>query len=100
MAANLNQALDRSRFFSWTPGPSIFLDLQLGLSYFIKLVMLQLCCCSVSNLCPTLCDPMGCSTPDFSVHYLPEFTQIHVHGVSDAIQPSHLLPSLSPFAFN
>ena len=79
MAANLKQALDRSRFFRWTPGPSIFLDLQLGSSYFIKLVMLQLCCCSVANLCPTLCDPMGCSMPDFSVQYLPEFTQIHVH---------------------
>ena len=58
MAANLNQALDRSRFFSWTPGPSILLDTQLGPSYFIKFVMLQLyCCCSVANSCPTLCDP-------------------------------------------
>ena len=45
-----------------------------------------------------LCDPMDCSTPGFPVlHYLPEFAQIHVHGVSDAIQPSHpLSPPSSP----
>ena len=48
-----------------------------------------------------LCDPMNCSTPGFLVlHYLSEFTQIHVHQASDAIEPSHLLPSPSPFAFN
>ena len=46
-------------------------------------------------LCPTLCDPMGYSTPGFPIlHYLPEFAQIHVHWVSDAIQPSHSLPPL------
>ena len=40
------------------------------------------------------CDPMDCSTPDFSVlHYLWEFAQIHVHWVGDAIQPSHPLPT-------
>ena len=51
---------------------------------------------SVAQLCPTLCDPMNCSTPGLPVHYqLPEFTQTHVHRVSDAIQPSH--PLLSPF---
>ena len=45
--------------------------------------------------CPTLCDPMDCSTPDLPVHHqLPEFTQTHVHRVGDAIQPSH--PLLSP----
>ena len=49
-------------------------------------------CCSVIHLCLTLCDPMDCSTPGFLVlHYLPEFAQIHVHWVSDAIPPSHLL---------
>ena len=37
-------------------------------------------CCSVAKLCPTVCDPMNCSTPGFSVlHYLPEFAQTHVH---------------------
>ena len=56
------------------------------------------CCCSVIKLCPTLCDPMNCSEFSFPVlYYLPEFAQTHVHGVSDAIQPSHLLSSPSPF---
>ena len=50
---------------------------------------------SVAQLCPTLCDPMNCSTPGLPVHHqLPNFTQTHVHQVSDAIQPSH--PLLSP----
>ena len=45
----------------------------------------------------TLCDPMDCSTPGFPVHHqLPVFTQIHVHQVGDAIQPSHPLLSPSP----
>ena len=52
---------------------------------------------SVSQLCPTLCDPMNCSTPGLPVHHqLPEFTQTHVHRASDAIQPSHPLSSPSP----
>ena len=56
---------------------------------------------SVAQLCPTLYDPMDCSTPDLPVHHqLPEFTQTHVHWVSDAIQPSHPLLSPSPPAFN
>ena len=50
---------------------------------------------SVTQTCPTLCDPMNCSTPGLPVHHhLPEFTQTHVHQVSDDIQPSH--PLLSP----
>jgi len=49
---------------------------------------------SVAQSCPTLCDPMNCSTPGLSVHHqLLEFTQTHVHRVSDAIQPSHPLSS-------
>ena len=56
---------------------------------------------SVAQLCPTLCDPMDCSTPGLPVHHqLPEFTQIHVHRVGDAIQPSHPLSSPSPPTFN
>ena len=56
---------------------------------------------SVAQLCPTLCDPMNHSTPGLPVyHPLPEFTQIHVHRVSDAIQPSHPLLSPSPPAPN
>ena len=47
---------------------------------------------SVTRSCPTLCNPMNCSTPGLPVHHqLPEFTQTHVHRVSDAIQPSHPL---------
>ena len=56
---------------------------------------------SVSQLRPTLCDPMDCSMPGFPVHHqLPELTQTHVHRVSDANQPSHPLSSPSPPAFN
>ena len=51
---------------------------------------------SVTQLCPTLCDPMNRSTPGLPVHHqLPEFTQTHVHRVSEAIQPSHPLSSPS-----
>ena len=50
---------------------------------------------SVAYSCPTLCDPMDCSTPGFPEHHqLPELTQTHVHRVGDAIQPSHPLLSL------
>ena len=53
------------------------------------------CCCSVTQPCPTLWDLMDRGTPHFPVpHHLPEFTQIHVHWVSDAVQPSHPLSSL------
>ena len=55
----------------------------------------------VTHLCPTLCDPMDCSTPGHPVHHqLLEFTQTHVHRVGDAIQLSHPLLSPSPPAFN
>ena len=51
--------------------------------------------------CPTLCDPMGCTTSGFPVpHYLLEFTQTHVRWVADAIQPSHSLSPPSLPAFN
>ena len=56
---------------------------------------------SVTQLCPTLCDPLDCSTPGFpDDHQLPELTQTHVHWVGDAIQPSHPLLSPSLPAFN
>ena len=52
---------------------------------------------SVTQSCPTLCDPMNRSTPGLPVHHqLPEFTQTHIHRVADAIQPSHPLLSPSP----
>ena len=55
---------------------------------------------SVTQSCPTLCNPMDCSTPGLPVHHqLPEFTQTHLHWVGDAIQLSHpvLSPSLPAF---
>ena len=56
---------------------------------------------SVAQLCRTLYDPMNLSTPSLPVHHqLPEFTQTHVHRVSDAIQPSHPLSTPSPPAPN
>ena len=56
---------------------------------------------SVTQSCPTLCDPMNCSTPGLPVHQQhPEFTQTHGHRVSDAIQSSHPLFSPSPPAPN
>ena len=56
---------------------------------------------SVAQLCPTLCDPIDCSTPALPVHHqLPELTQTHIHRVGDAIQPSHPLSSPSPPAFS
>ena len=56
---------------------------------------------SVAQSCPTLCNPMNCSTPGLPVHHqLPEFTQTHVHRVGDAIQPSYPLSSPSPPATN
>ena len=51
---------------------------------------------SVTQSCPTLCDPMDCCMPGLPVHHqLQEFTQTHVHWVDDAIQPSHPMSSPS-----
>ena len=56
---------------------------------------------SVAQSYPTLCDPMNRSMPGLPVHHQhPEFTETHVHQVSDAIQPSHPLSSRSPPALN
>ena len=50
------------------------------------------CIVVVVQSCPTLCDPVDCSTPGLSVsHHLLEFAQVHVHCIGDAIQPSHPL---------
>ena len=67
----------------------------------ICLYMLIYCCFSVTQSCPTLCNPMNRSTSGLPVlHYLMEFTQTHVHPVSDAIQPPHPLLPASPLALN
>ena len=56
---------------------------------------------SVTQLCPTLCEPMDCSTPGYPVHHqLPELAQTHVYQVGDSIQPFYPLSSPSPPAFN
>ena len=68
---------------------------------FLDLSHLLYCCCSVAQLCPTLCDPMDCSTPGFPVlHYLPRFAHTHVHWVGGTIQPSHPLSLPSRLALN
>ena len=73
---------------------SNFLTFQLILSGLEQLLLFSLSCIQ-------LCDPMDCSRPGFPVHhYLPEFAQIHVHWVSDAIQPAHPLSAPSPPALN
>jgi len=55
---------------------------------------------SVTQSCLNLCNPMDCCLPGLPVHQLPDFSQTHVHWVSDAIQPSCPLSSPSPPAFN
>ena len=59
------------------------------------------CCFSVAQLCLTLCDPMGCNETGLPVpHHLPEFSQVHVHCIIDAVQPSHPLMPSSHSALN
>ena len=66
------------------------------------LTIFKLCAVQfIAQLCQTPCNPMNRSTPGLPVHHqLPEFTQTHVRGVRDAIQPSHPLSSPSPPAPN
>ena len=79
--------------------PGMTLERQSKCLYLI-LIWMNIYISSVAQLCPTLCSPMDCSMLGLPVHHqLPEFTQTHVHQVSDAIQPSHPLLSPSP-AFN
>ena len=79
----------------WVPSFPVWKHLEM--LYKIESVQFS----SVAQSCPTLWDPVNRSTPGLPVHHqLPEFTQSHVHRVSDAIQPSHPLSSLSPPAPN
>ena len=67
-----------------------FLELKIRISQFENLIS------SVTQSCPSLCNPMDCNMPGFPVHHqLPELVHTHVHQVSDAIQPSHSLSSSS-----
>ena len=84
---------------------SAFFLVQLSLPYVtagkITALTISVQFSSVVQLCLTLCDPINCCTPGLLVHHQrPEFTQTHVHRVSDAIQPSQPLSSLSPPASN
>ena len=75
--------------------------LRRALRITLRLLWINCFCCWVTQSCPTLCDPMDCSTPGFPVlHHLPEFAQTHVHWVNGAIQPSHPLSSPFPPALN
>ena len=70
---------------------------QILLVYLFRLDQIR----SVTQSWPTLCDHKNCSTPGLPVHHQPpEFTETHVHRVSDAIQPSLPLSSPSPPAPN
>ena len=66
--------------------------------FIVFLTQISCCCCSVTKLCSTHCDPINCSTPGFPVlHHLLELAQVHAHCIGDAIQPPPpLLPSIFP----
>ena len=66
----------------------------------MNICMLYSSCCSVCKLCPTLWDPMNCSTWDFPVlNYLPEFVQAHVHWVSDVMKLHPVMLFFCPQSF-
>ena len=80
------------------PGASpLSLCLQSLLLSLIRTTVIGFSCFSVAKSCPTLCEPMDCSTPGLLVsHHLLEFSQAHVHCISDAIQSSHPLSPVQP----
>ena len=83
------------------PGSSVHGILQARILEWVALSYYALQFSSVAQSCPTLCDPMNCSMPGLRVHsQFSEFTQTHIHQISDAIQPSHPLASFSPPAPN
>ena len=92
-----------TNFFSKLPRCFIHISAMVLVGY-----ITDICVCaltvqfsSVTQSCPTLCNPMNCSTPGLPVHHqLPEFTQTYVHRVGDAIQSSHPLSSPSPPTLN
>ena len=86
-------AKSRTRLSNWSELSSLLGLLQLNTTDWMA-------CCSVTQLYPTLCNPMDSSSPGFPVlHRVPEFAQTHVCRVSDAIQPSHPLSPPSPPVF-
>ena len=96
-----------SRSLWWTGRPGVlqFMGLQrVGHDWATELnwtehihCIIVYCCYSVAKSCPTLWDPMGCAISGFPIfHYILGCAQTHIHWVSDAIQPSHLLLTSSP----
>ena len=78
------------RMDSSPPGSSVHGILKARILEWVAISFSNVQFSSVAQSCPTLCNPMNCSTPGLPVHHqLPEFTQTHVHRISDAIQPSH-----------
>ena len=69
-------------------------------TYYKYFTPFALLCSSVTQPCPTLCNPLNCSTPGFPVLHHLLFAQTHVHWIGDAIQSPHPLPSPSPPTFN
>ena len=85
------------KLLTWWVIPSFILKYLIILEKLPGYIFSSVLFSSVSQSCPTLCDPMDCSTPGFPVHHqLPELAQTHIHWVSDAIQPSHPLSHCSP----
>ena len=83
----------RIRVFSNESAPQIRWPKDWSFSFSIS----SCCCCSVTQSCPTLCDPTDCSAPGLPVpHHLLKFAQIHVHCIGDAIWPSDPLMPSSP----
>ena len=97
---------DLNTFSNYTV--SIYLGLLFTLFIFILLYMyfykpyyIIFLESSIAQSCPSFCNPMDCSMPGFPIHHqLLKLVQIHVHWISDTIQPSHPLSSPSPPAFN
>ena len=87
-------------FWKWNIQHDLWTMIQAGKIIYCNFpfcTVINLNCCSVTKLCPTLCNPMDCSIPGFPVHHqLMEFTQTHVYQIGDAIQPSS---SVVPFTF-
>ena len=96
MKKSINQSAERGALSSGSPCNAHWAE---GCPRNQPLYLTCVYCCAKSRL--TLCDPTNCSMPDFPVlHYLPEFAQILVHWVSDAIQPSRLRSPPSPRALS
>ena len=80
---------------------SLIVSLYYSNNYSQNVIKITINISSIVQSCPTFCDPMDCSMPGLSAHHqLLKLSQIHVHRVSDAIQPTHPLSSPSLPAFN